>query len=211
MVTGAPIVAALLRFLSNLQIQQESNNVEQELEALRESMESNAGEGNQGASIATKRAAQTVPTIAQRAQIAAWMKRPAEESGNKLMASKTVPHFPDLFRGSRNGNLQRAIRLWRRRADYEDGNGDAKYRGVTSSITRFNSKGLKGVRLKARSGPGGKRLPWLEAFHADLRSEFDWLRKLGVNFNLYTLGMLAVDLLSNTASQAYSLSMIDPR
>lgn len=64
--------------------------------------------------------------------------------------------------------------------------------------------------MKAQPGRGRKRADWVDALHMNLKDEFDWLRKLGVKFNLTNLRVLALELLHDSQNAAYSMNMVDP-
>ena len=139
------------------------------------------------------------------------MEKHVSENGDKHIASRTVRELPQHFRSTVNANLTRAKRLWSARDDYSNQDGGMTTQGMTTSITRVTRTGPKRSRLKARVGRRRRRQAWVEAFHIELREEFDRLRKVGEKFNQTTLRHLALDILKNSGTEAYSWNMQGPR
>lgn len=109
-----------------------------------------------------------------------------------ILREKAILHIPQQFRGSANANVVRAMRLWESRGDYKNEDGIVNYRGVTSDVTRMTKLGPKGVRRKARTGPGRKSADCVEWIHQELRSE---------------LGRVC----NKSTNVAYSRNLMDPR
>lgn len=149
--------------------------------------------------------------IETKRSIVHWMTTEASNNGENRLMSKTVRMFPQFFKGSQSANHMRARRLWNDRAllSQQVGTGDSKK--LQSSISRVTSVGRQRCRLKAQHGRGRKRTAWVLALHEDLRAEFDRLRRLGVKFSISTLQELALHILCNEGSDAYSRNMLDPR
>lgn len=219
MVSGSPIIAAL-------QNGRMARHQRQEGQAICSTEEGGSSQENQGVDVVSssgshsngvrttrhgKTAAHHVWTIGQRAMVVKWMKQQEVANGSKHISVRTVRNFPELFRSSHNANITRASRLWKQRSEYPDEGDRSNLRGETSVVSRQTKIGLKRVNLKAREGRGRKRASWVKALHADLRDEFDRLRKLGVKFNHRTLRALAQQLLADSNSEAYSSNMVDPR
>lgn len=220
MVSGSPIIASFAR-AARLRAERQNEatpqrpmetNEEQVSEAVSNS--TNPNDLSNNSHILPIRGAHRlhhVLPIATRAAIVSWMRSLVDENGDKNLASKTVRQFPNFFKGSPNANLMRAKRLWADRDKYPRRAPGEPSPGPSTSLTRVSKVGLQRCRLKARSGRGRKRALWVEALHADLREEFDRLRKLGVKFNLTTLRYLALHILTNSSNDAYSMNMVDPR
>lgn len=149
--------------------------------------------------------------ICTRALIVKWMVSEASSHGDKNICSKAVRQFPQFFRASSCANNMRALRLWRSRSSFENDLGVINQRGSSAVVTRVTKAGVRVARLKARSGRGRKRAPWVEALHQAVKDEFERLSKLGVKFNLNTLKHLALDILSTGDGDNYSRNMIDPK
>lgn len=156
------------------------------------------------------RALQHVLTTTQKATVIKWMVETVSREGEKHLSSKTVDAFPQYFRSSRNAALMKALRLWRNRAEFCNGEGDVNLRGTSSTFTRVAGGGVKRVNMKALSGRGPKRVAWVNALHKDLVLEFDRLRRLGVKFNMKTLRALASSMIQNSESPKYSMNMAYP-
>lgn len=142
-------------------------------------------------------------TQAERIKIVKWMMQEADKNGDKFIASKAVRNFLLLFTKNTTANLTKASRLWKTRFEFFDSNNCVVTRGITSTVTRVSRDGLKRVYLKAKSGRGRKR-------PQDLVTEFERLRKLGVNFNAKNLRSLAIHLLENSTSDNYNSVMFSP-
>ena len=159
MVSGSPIISCFKRAAANRAAAtgavqsrnaNQTANLPTDAAAVYESNNGTAGE------LTGKRNLQHFLTVAQRAQIVAWMKNVAARDGDKHIPSKTVLNFPQFFRASANTNLVRVTRLWADRTSYENTNGEVIYRGSSSSLTRVTRLGLRRVRMKVRSGRGRK-------------------------------------------------------
>lgn len=129
--------------------------------------------------------------------------------GDNELASNTVCAFPQFSRGSNNEIIVPAMHLWSEQKSFEEKKGDLLKRGVTSTVTRVTSKGVKTVKVKAHTGRRRKRAKWLEALHAYLRSEFDSLRKLSVKFNHHILQMLTMSVIQSFDNDSSSAHTID--
>ena len=121
-----------------------------------------------------------VSTLSDRFRATKWMVDHAEQHGEKHIATKCVKQFPALFSGNQNANIMKAMRWWRDRGKIIGLKVTGKRSGAFSmSTVRRNKR----IRLKAMSGRGRKRAPWVFSLYKDLREEFERLRSVGVKFN----------------------------
>lgn len=76
-------------------------------------------------------------------------------------------------------------------------------------MTHITKIVLQSTCLKASVGRGPKRTAWLKALHADLRPEFERLRRLGVKSNIFTFRTLTMEITCNSKSEANSMNEIN--
>ena len=120
-----------------------------------------------------KRSLQHVSTKKSKKLVLEWMVKDASVKGEKHVVSRAVAHFPEHFRGSPNANLTKASRWCKAREQF--------FREILEnsslSITRCQKGTRRRVFLKASSGRGRKREPWVNCLHEKLLEEFTRLRK----------------------------------
>lgn len=164
----------------------------------------------QSATMKPPRATHNVLTLAQKVRVLKFMQQYVNEHGEKRLPTVTVTRFPDLFRGSLQAAIMKALRIWRTRDKFKNEKGEYSLKGTGSSFTRVTGGTVKRTDAKALPGRGRKRSAWVDALHVDLRAEFDRLRRLGVKFNLKTLQALAVQLINSSTNDAYHSTTMHP-
>eukprot|EP00171_Calliarthron_tuberculosum_P021832 IDg21832t1 len=140
-------------------------------------------------SISQNRKRANVVTKIQHRDVVRWMIDAVAQSGtDKNISSRAVsnPEFRHIFCGtdskSRATNRRKAARWWNSREEYELKLLSEKDKALTVAVRR--SRGTKSIAcrrfyLKAMSGRGRKRQPWVEYIHAYMISEFERLQFLG--------------------------------
>ncbi|EGZ18651.1 hypothetical protein PHYSODRAFT_499162 [Phytophthora sojae] len=113
--------------------------------------------------------------------------------GQTRLPSKAVAQFPGIVPGNQKANLQKASRWWKERAQHT-----AKKR---KSVVKVQCGVKKRMRLKAASGRGRKRAPWVEWLYSEMLGEFCRLRKTGVKLSRGLLHQIAIHILSTSSGQ----------
>lgn len=120
------------------------------------------------------RAPQSVATLTDKTRVVMFMMK-LHGKGQTRLPSKAVAQFPGIVPGNQKANLQKASRWWKERAQHT-----AKKR---KSVVKVQCGVKKRMRLKAASGRGRKRAPWVEWLYSEMLGEFCRLRKTGVKLS----------------------------
>lgn len=120
-----------------------------------------------------------VNKLSDRYAVTKWMKEEAGRNGERYIISKAVKKFPQFFTGNMKARLQKASRWWSQR----EATLSLKQEGRRGLITREAGGGVKRANFKAMHGRGRKRSKWASALYAELLSEFERLKSVGVKFS----------------------------
>lgn len=125
------------------------------------------------------------------------------KGGIKGLFAQAVDEFPEIFRSkTRNANLTKATRWWKRRETLL-----RLPRGVRE-LSAKREQGRSRVNKKALKGRGRQRSEWVAWLYPQLLDEFDRLRKLGLKFDASMLRQLAIRLLK-TSTGKFNSSSVD--
>lgn len=148
-------------------------------------------------------------TLADKWKVTKWMNEEvARSETEKRIQSKTIFKFPQFFKSGQAANFMRAKRLWKNRENTlalapSSGQRSDNQMSV-GTVTRI---GKRRVRTKALKGRGRKCAPWVLALEADLTSEFERLRKLGLKFSVNTLMLVAKNIIRDSSNELYHKEM----
>ena len=197
---ASPILAA---FEQQRQNNEEENAHESASEANEENEEQEVNITKQS----TKRHAQQVSTLSVRLRVVKWMIQFAAANGNLKLISQTVDHFSDVFRSSRNANLQKCARWWKNRESIcaKDKKNNPK------TVNHLMWNGRKKINRKSSPGRGRKRSEWVIWLYEELLDEFHRLRKAGLKFDPALLRVLARDIIGKNAHDVFNAFYKDPK
>lgn len=136
--------------------------------------------------------------ISTRSHTVSWMQDIFFSREWKLRTVENNQSVSSLFCSTTSASFRRAERLRDERDKCAERDGGERL----LTITRVIATGLHTVRIKSRPGSGRNMEYLIKPLHADLKNEFDCLRKLGVKINLTTLQVLFMDTLHDSVSNA---------
>lgn len=145
---------------------------------------------------------QLVLTRIQKAQVVRWIQYAVLTHRLTNIYSKTINHFRNFFRTSRNGALMKLMLISCSREQYIGEERSVILRGMTSSFTRVTKDEIRRVDMKASAGRGRKRAVWAAELYTDLLLEFDRLHRLHVKMNMRTIIILAEYLIRNSSKDS---------
>ena len=152
-------------------------------------------------SIQSRRQLQHVSTKADRKRVIKWMIAEVERSGtDNRIASKAVLAHPTVFRASRRANREKARHWWKTRDFFLAQLKTAKNKQITVSARAGMELGTRRIAVKAFTGRGRKRAPWVEYLHTLLMIDFERFQELSIKMTPKILQLHALHILSDTTA-----------
>ena len=130
------------------------------------------------------------------------MEQEHRRAGMKRLMSKTVDNFPDIFKGSRNGDIKKCTRWWENKHNLRQHTNKTRKSFSRVTISKRGNGGLSWNYKKALPGRGRKRARWNVELGDAVLCEFDRLRKAGLRFNTNILQTIARQLIAEAPADS---------